>query len=494
MTPDRRPLVLAFLMTTMTLGSVEGTIVATAMPSVVASLGGFELYAWVFGAYLLTQAVATPIVGRLADSYGRKPLLLASIAAFMIASVACGFAQSMPQLIALRFVQGFGAGGIFTTVVTLAGDLYTVRERGRVQAYMASVWGVSAIVGPLLGGLIVANFDWAWVFWFSAPFGVAALIGLSRYLVENVDRRSQRPMDWWGAGLLMVTMTGLMLMLNQGADLGRDLLIMLAAVTLGAAAVLARRMLASDDSIMPLGLWRDRLVLLANLSSLTAGMLMIGLITYVPPYVQGVMGYAPLIAGFALSTMSLGWPIASSVAGRLLIPLGPAKAARIGGLASFVGGAMFLFARPALGPWWVAAAAFAVGVGLGFINTTAIVSIQTVVSWERRATATAANMLMRLLGNSLGAAMLGGVLNASLLRSSERAGPASGSELAAIERLLAPQGVDATPLEATVGAGVLEQLRSTLAAGMHEVFVGAFLAGLLLFVLTLLWPSERRLE
>src|SRR5690606_32484426 len=159
----RRPLILAFLMTTMALGSIEGTIVATAMPSIVSALGGFELYSWVFSAFLLTQAVFTPITGSLADALGRKPVLLASIALFLLASIACGFAGTMQQLIAFRFVQGIGAAGINTMVVTLAGDLYTVRERGRVQAYLASVWGVSSVLGPLVGGLIVANVDWAWV-------------------------------------------------------------------------------------------------------------------------------------------------------------------------------------------------------------------------------------------------------------------------------------------------------------------------------------------
>src|SRR5690606_7234357 len=156
-----RPVVLAFLMTTMALGSIEGTIVATAMPSIVSSLGGLELFSWEFSAYLLTQAAFTPICGSLADTLGRKPVLLVSISVFLLASLACGFADSMPLLIAFRFLQGIGAAGINTMVVTLAGDLYTVRERGRVQAYLASVWGVSSVLGPLIGGIMVAYVDWS---------------------------------------------------------------------------------------------------------------------------------------------------------------------------------------------------------------------------------------------------------------------------------------------------------------------------------------------
>ncbi|HET8984868.1 MAG TPA: MFS transporter, partial [Trueperaceae bacterium] len=350
----RRPIVLAFLMTTMALGSIEGTIVATAMPSIVSTLGGFELFSWVFSAYLLAQAVFTPICGSLADTLGRKPVLLTSISVFLVASLACGFADSMPVLIAFRFLQGVGAAGIGTMVITLAGDLYTVRERGRIQAYLASVWGVSSVLGPLIGGIVVANVDWAWVFWFNVPFGLAALFGLSRFLHERVEQRS-RQLDVQGAVMLFIAMAGLMVLLNQGGSLSQPLRVALGVFTAVVALWLVRRLLTVAGAILPLDLWRDRLIMLANLSAFVAGIVMIGVISYAPAYVQGVMGFAPIIAGFALSTMSFGWPLASSAAGRLLIPLGPANVARMGGLAVVIGGILYLLLRPALGPWWVAA-------------------------------------------------------------------------------------------------------------------------------------------
>src|SRR5690606_2162674 len=200
---------------------------------------------------------------------------------------------------------------------------------------------------------------------------------------------------------------------------------------------LVRRLVTVAGAILPLDLWRDRLILLANLSAFVAGIVMIGVISYAPAYVQGVMGYAPIIAGFALSTMSLGWPLASSTAGRLLIPVGPANVARMGGLAVVVGGTLYLFLRPELGPWWVAASSFAVGVGIGAINTASIVSIQSSVTWQRRATATAGNMLMRLLGNSAGAALLGGILNAALRSRIAAAG--ADVSIADIERIMSPE-------------------------------------------------------
>jgi len=484
--------VLAFLMTTMALGSIEGTIVATAMPSIVSTLGGFELFSWVFSAYLLTQAVFTPISGSLADTLGRKPVLLVSITVFLFASLACGFADSMPLLIAFRFLQGIGAAGINTMVVTLAGDLYTVRERGRVQAYLASVWGVSSVLGPLIGGVLVANVHWSWVFWFNVPFGIAALFGLSRFLHERIEKRERR-LDLQGAAMLFVTMAGLMVLLNQGGSLIQPLRVGLGALTAAVAVWLVRRLVTVAGAILPLDLWRDRLILLANLSAFVAGIVMIGVISYAPAYVQGVMGYAPIIAGFALSTMSLGWPLASSTAGRLLIPVGPANVARMGGLAVVVGGTLYLFLRPELGPWWVAASSFAVGVGIGAINTASIVSIQSSVTWQRRATATAGNMLMRLLGNSAGAALLGGILNAALRSRIAAAG--ADVSIADIERIMSPEAAAGIPGVAGDGLDATrELLQQLLAGGLHDAFLVVFLATALLLGLTLAWPRGRRLE
>lgn len=487
----RRGLVLAFLMTTMALGSIEGTIVATAMPSIVASLGGFELYSWVFASYLLTQAVFTPIAGGVADKIGRKPVLLVSIALFLVVSIACGFAATMTQLVAFRFVQGVGAAGISTMVVTLAGDLYTVRERGRIQAYLASVWGVSSILGPLAGGLIVANVDWAWVFWFNVPFGVVAMLGLSRYLKEKVSHTGAR-VDVVGSGLLLVGISGLMVLLNMGPRLGQGTRAALAAFVVAVLVVLGRHLWRRQGGILPVDLWRDSLVLLANVSAFVAGIVMIGIITYAPPYVQGVMGHSPLVAGFALTTMSLGWPLASSICGRLLIPLGPANTARIGGAAAAVGGVLYLFLRPEHGPWWVAGASFAIGFALGFTNTSSIVSIQSTVRWERRASATAANLLMRLLGNSVGAALLGGVLNSSIVAGIDRAGAGDVLSLGTVERLLNPAG--APPTEAPLPEASMGLIRQLLAGGIEHVFLVTFIAATALFVLSLLWPRSRRLE
>ncbi|MFA5551510.1 MAG: MDR family MFS transporter [Trueperaceae bacterium] len=484
---DRR-YVLAFLMITAALAAVEGTIVATAMPSIVASLGGFEYYSWVFAAYLLSQAVSTPIFGRLADIHGRKPVLLIGITAFLAASVACGFATSMPMLVFFRLLQGLGAGSTMTIVSTLAGDLYEVHERGRVQAYLSSVWGVSAVLGPLLGGALVEHANWSWIFWFNVPIGVIAIAGLRAFLHEEPVRRTAQ-LDLVSAGLLFVAIGAMMLLFTQGPVWGWPSSLALASLSAVAGWRFFTRQLRVSEPLISSETWNDRLLLLANVVTLGAGMLMIGLVTYSPTYVQGVMGYSPTIAGLTLTAMSFGWTLASAAAGRLVVPLGPALTGRLGGVFAFVGGLMYLLLTPERGPLWVAASSAVVGLGLGFLMTTTVVTIQTLVSWQRRGTATATNLLMRILGNSVGAALLGGVLNVALKRqvasmpgvgdsAAERA-----TALAQIERLLTPG------YEGTVDPG----LNALLASGLHVAYIGVFSIGVVVLVLSFMLPRSRRL-
>ncbi|MFO7546598.1 MAG: MDR family MFS transporter [Trueperaceae bacterium] len=515
----RRAFVLACLVLAMGLAAVEGTIVATAMPSIVAGLGGFEYYAWVFSAFLLAQAVSTPIFGRVADVYGRKPVLIWGLVAFLAASIACGFATSMPLLVAFRLFQGLGAGAIYPMVSTLAGDLYDVHERGRVQGYLASVWGISAVVGPVIGGALIAGPGWPWIFWFSVPLGIVAIFGLRAYLHESTDTR-ERSIDLTGAALFFVALSVGMLVLTQGPSWGLATSAVLVAVAVAFALAFSRRQRVAPEPLIGFDLWRDPLILVANVATFAAGLLMIGLVTYSPTYVQGVMGYSPTVAGLTLTAMSLGWPLASTLAGRLLVPWGPAWTARVGGAAALVGGVFYLLLAPERGPWWVAAGSFFVGAGMGFINTTMIVTIQTIVPWERRGVGTATNMLMRILGNAVGAAMLGGILNVALVRGVRSLDAAAGGVSAAagtepadvstalrrIEQLMtrgevgagvdgaAAVGAAAPGMGSTLGASALDtELLPVLVAGLHTVYVAVFIAAVLVFVLTWSLPRGRRL-
>lgn len=463
-----RPLVLGAMVLAMFLAAIEGTIVATAMPSIAAKLGGFSLYGWVFSAYLLMQAVTTPIFGKLADLYGRKPVFMAGISIFMAGSVLCGFVDSMGMLVAFRLLQGVGAGAVLPISATLAGDLYSLEERGRVQGYLASVWGVSSIVGPLAGGLIVQGADWRWIFWLNVPFGLLAILLIARFLHEQVEHR-ERSIDFAGAALLLAGLSALMLALTQGESWGAGPAGALVAVAAVALPLFLRQQRRAPDPMMHLELWGNRIIRTGNVAIFLAGIGMIGVISYLPAYVQGVLGYSALVAGFTLSSMSIGWPISSVAAGRLFRRLGVRALVRAGGLAA-TAGTLLIALLAGRGPLAAGVGAFVLGVGLGLLNTTFIVAIQSSVPWAQRGVATASNMLMRNLGNAVGAALLGGLLNFRLTRSLEQEGLAGRVSLDSVRELVGGSGHGGR-----LDAGVLALLRDGFSEGLHLVFWAVFL-------------------
>jgi EmrB/QacA subfamily drug resistance transporter len=481
-----RPLVLSGMVLAMILAAIEGTIVATAMPSIAAKLGGFALYSWVFSSYLLMQAVMTPVFGKLSDLYGRKPVLMAGVVVFLVGSALCGLATSMTALIAFRFLQGAGAGAVLPTTATLAGDLYSLEERGRVQGYLASVWGIASIIGPLLGGIIVQSADWHWIFWLNIPFGVVALVLLGRYLHENVEHR-ERQIDFAGAALLLVGLSTLMLALTQGGAWGARVAWPLVGASAVALTMFLRRQRSAPDPMMHLELWSNRVIRLGNVAILLAGVAMIGLITFLPTYVQGVLGRSALVAGFALSAMSVGWPIASVSAGRLFVRLGVKRIVRAGGIAVTTGALVIALLAP-LGPLVVGVGSFVIGAGFGLLNTTFIVAIQTSVDWAQRGVATASNMLMRNLGNAVGAALFGGVLNLSMTRYLRRRDLADRVSLDSVRELVG---------EGAPGIGGLDPataalLRDGLTGSLHLVFWGIVICALTILAISWRVPDLER--
>lgn len=458
----RRPLVLAALLLAMVIAAIEGTIVATAMPSIAAQLGDFSLYTWVFSAYLLTQAATIPMFGKLADLYGRKPVLIFGIVVFIIGSVLCGFAASMPWLIAFRFLQGAGAGALQPTTMTLAADLYPLRERAKVQVYFSAVWGCASVVGPLAGGLIVQYGNWPWVFWLTVPVAPIAIFLVSRYLHESVEKRD-RSIDYVGAALFFLGLSALMLALTQGGNWSVGALagiLAVAALLLGLFVLQEGR---APEPMMHLELWRDPLIARANGATLTAGITLIGLIAFLPTYVQAVLGGSALLAGFTLSAMTLGWPLAAFFSARLLVVHGNQFTGRIGAV-SMAGGALIMALIGGRAAPAAALGAFFVGAGMGFLNNTFVVSIQASVGWERRGIATASNVLMRILGTALGAAFLGGLLNLTLQRYIAERGLEDEISPDRVRELLAGAGHTGLPAEA------LAVLHEGLARGLSWVF------------------------
>ncbi len=455
--------------------AVEATIVSTAMPQIVGQLGGLTLYSWVFSSYLLTQTATTVVFGKLADLYGRKPVLLAGIAVFLTGSILCGLATSMPMLIVYRLIQGVGGGAIQPVALTVVGDLYSVQERGKIQGYLASVWGISSVLGPLAGGLIIQNISWSWVFWVNVPIGLLAAAGFSMFLREGA-RQGKRQVDVVGAMLFTLAVAALMMALTEMGTAGRAVIalwLLLCAVSFGLFLWQERR---APDPMLTLGLWSRRPIAITNLTTLLSGMTMIGLTTFVPMYVQGVLNQSALVAGFALTMMVLGWPIGSTVAARSFGRFG-LRAVLLGGSVLLpLGGLAFVMLRPGISPIVAGAGSAVVGLGMGLLSTAAIVLIQDSVGWAERGAATASNIFSRNLGSTLGAAALGAVLNISLAR---KTGEAVSSEQ--MRRLLDGAG------------GVLGDaaLRGVLSDAIHLAFWAVLVVALLTLLAATFVPDVK---
>jgi EmrB/QacA subfamily drug resistance transporter len=410
----RRPLVLASVMAAMFMIAIEATIVSTAMPQIAGQLGDLHLYAWVFSAFLLTQTATTVVFGKLADLYGRKPVLFVGIAVFLVGSVLCGAAWSMTSLILFRLIQGVGAGAIQPVSLTVVGDLYSVEERGRIQGWLASVWGISSVLGPLAGGLIVQHLSWAWIFWINVPVGLAAAVGFALFLRESVVP-ARHSVDAAGAALFAVAVAALMVALTEAGTAGGGALALAAAGACAASlALFAAQERRARDPMLALALWSRRPIATANAATLLSGMAIIGLTTFLPMYVQGVLNRSALVAGFALTMMVLGWPVGATLAARNFARFGLRATLLFGAFLLPLGAVAFVVLAPGDSPVVAGVGSIVMGLGMGFLSTSAIVIIQDSVGWAERGSATASNIFARNLGSTLGAAVLGSILNLSL--------------------------------------------------------------------------------
>jgi len=470
-----RGLVLAATMMAIVLTATEGSIVATAMPTIVADLGGFHLFSWAFAAFLLTQAVSIPIYGRLADLYGRKPVFFAGTSLFLAASLLCGLAWEIKSFIIFRALQGVGAGAIQPIATTIVGDIYTPAERARVQGYLSGVFGIAAIFGPPLGAFLVDRVGWPFIFWINLPIGAASFAMLSRFLPERRQTRRHR-IDYAGSALLSLGAGALMLVLIEAQSLGRATIIVLTAVGALALIALAANEKRAAEPLFPASLWRNRVMALGNLGGFTTGALIMAVSGYLPTYVQGAMGGSVLAAGLVLGASSISWALASFAAGRLMVRTSYRLVAVIGGLSLVTGSLLLATLDPGRGFSWAATGSFVIGIGMGFCNTAFVVSIQASVGWSERGVATSSYMFMRIVGQSVGAAVFGAVLNFGLSRHAPQAGDL-------INRLLDPG------LRHSLGSAELVQLSDAIASSLHLVYILAGLAALITLALACALPA-----
>src|SRR6185503_16630937 len=378
MSRNRIILVTAGIMLSLFLASMESTVVATAMPTIVGQLGGLEHYSWVFSAFMLASTTTVPLYGKLSDIYGRRNLYVFAMVLFLIGSVLCGWANSMTQLIFARALQGIGAGGIMPLAFILIGEMFTLEQRARMQGLFSGVWGVSSVIGPLLGGFLVDQLSWRWIFYINVLPGLLAA-ALVAFGWRDLARSRQRPaIDYAGAVLLTVSVVMLLIgLMETGAF---SWILIAGAVVLFILLLWVERRAA--DPILPLPLFRDGLFSTATAHGILTGWALFGSISFIPLFVQAVLGTSATQAGITITPMLLGWVTASIIGTRLLLTTGYRKLGLIG-TATFTVGA-FLMSRAGLNSSQISLMSFVtlMGIGMGLSIPAFLIAVQTSV--ERR--------------------------------------------------------------------------------------------------------------
>lgn len=481
--PPRRGPVVAALMLGMALAALDGTVVSTAVPQIVGELGGFSVFSWLFSGYLLAVTVTLPVYGKLSDTFGRKPVLVCGILLFLLGSLLCAAAWNMAALIAFRVVQGLGGGALQGTVQTIAADLYPLKERPRIQARLSTVWALSAVAGPAIGGLLASYADWRWIFLINLPVGAVALWLVVRHLREPARTRpAARPrIDWPGALAVFAAGTLLLTALVQGGIawpwLSAPSLGLLggAAVLVAVVVVIERR---ATEPVIPGWVWRRRTIAAVNLALGALGLLMVAPTVFLPTYAQSVLGLGPIAAGFVLSVMTLSWPVSAALSNRLYTRIGFRQTAIIGiSLAGLVLAVFPLLPYPGA-PWQPALLMLLLGGALGLFQLPLIVGVQSTVGWAERGTTTASVLFCRQVGQSIGAALFGAVANGVL---AARLG--SAGDLDRVSHALADP--------ASMTAAAADHLRRAVDAAVDYVYVGAAAAAAL-SLLVLLFVAPRR--
>lgn len=489
MSPGRRWAVTAGVMTGMFLAALEATVVGTAMPTVIAALGGLNHYSWVFSAYLITSTVTVPVWGKLSDLYGRRLFYQLGIAIFLIGSMLSGLSTSMTQLIAFRAVQGLGAGALVPLGMTIIGDIYTIRERARMQALFSGVWGLSSVIGPVVGGFITDQLSWRWVFYINLPVGLAAALIMGLALKEP-KRTERAAVDYAGAGLLMAAITMLMLALVEGGGSVGALLSARNVSLIAGAAVLGLLFWwvegRAAEPIIPFGLLRNRVVAVSVAAGFMAGVAMFGAISFVPLFAQGALGATATEAGSLLTPLMLSWVGMSVVGGRLLLRVGYRPTTIVGFVLLTLGFVLLSLFQRDTARVWLYFDLVLIGAGLGLTMLTLLIAVQQSVARTQLGVATSLNQFSRSIGGAVGVAVMGAVLTAGLathLSALARASNGALTQERAAELAANPNALIEPQARAALPPATLDALQGAMASSIHNVFwAGTVMAAVALLI------------
>jgi len=472
-------IITAGVMLSLFLASMEGTVVATAMPSIVAQLGGLSIYSWVFSIYMLASTTTVPIYGKLSDVFGRKKVYLISMSLFLVGSILCGFANSMQQLIFFRAIQGLGAGGVLPLALIIIGEIYSVEERARMQGYFSGVWGVSSIIGPLIGGFLVDQISWHWVFFINLIPGIIA-VSLVLIAWNNQPKFIRRDvkLDFIGAILLTLSALSLLLGLNQ-LETPIGVWSLSAAILLFIGLLMVEKRV--EDPILPLHMFRDRLFSIAILHGMLSGWAMFGSISYVPLFVQAVLGTSATVAGISLTPMSLIWTVASILGSWMLLKISFRSVAVIGTVFLVIGCYFLTTINMGTSQILVMIYTSLMGIGMGLTIPVFLISIQTFAAKRDLGVATSTIQFSRSIGGTLGVSVLGVVLSSRLSTLLLQAGRD-------------PSGISLNSLINPIpgsAASIDLPLRQALGTSMANMFLVSFIAAVLSLIVVFFTPKGK---
>jgi EmrB/QacA subfamily drug resistance transporter len=478
--PNEQPrvrLIFVALLLVLLLAALDQTIVSTALPTIVGDLGGIAHLSWVVTAYLLASTITGPLYGKLGDLYGRKRILQTAIVIFLIGSALCGLAQSMAQLIAFRALQGLGAGGLMVVTLAVVGDIIPPRERGRYQGYFGAVFGLSTVIGPLLGGFFVDNLSWRWIFYVNLPVGGVALsVIATAFHTREVHKR--HAMDYLGAALLAGALAAIVLFTSLGGTTwawSSPEVIALIALSVVLVPAFLRVESRAEEPILPLSLFRNHTFSLTSAIGFIVGFALFGAVTYLPLYLQVTKGSSPTVSGLQLTPLMAGVLVTSIASGQLISRLGRYRMFPIAGTALMVV-AMFLLARlHADTSTWVAAVyALVLGLGLGMVMQVLVLAVQNSVDRTVMGVATSGSTLFRQVGGSIGVALFGTIFASRVHVELAQRLPRG----ARISKTINPAGIKHLPARSH------EAFAHAFAAALHPVFLTAAAFSLAAFALT----------
>jgi MFS family permease len=476
--PSRRRAVTFALALISATAALEATVVSTAMPTIVGDLQGLSLYSWVFSIFLLTSTVTMPLYGRLADIYGRRRILLLATSLFLIGAVVCAMAQSMPQLIVARGLQGLGAGGLLPVAIAVVADLYSLRERAHIQGLFSSIWGTASLIGPLLGAFLTLSFGWRSIFLVVVPLG---LISLALEATQMRESRASRPdpFDWLGGATLTVGVTALLLATLHEAGGGGHVRLRLLLLGVGVALLIAfaRQQARRKHPLVPLTLLIHRDTASPYLAGALVGTTIFGVDTFVPLFVQGARGGTAAAAGAVVTPIMFFWAASASLGTRALVRYGFRATAIVGTILIAVGcGALLAAARVEAGVAWISAACALIGMGLGPLATSQMLAVQHAAPETERGVASSLVPFFRALGGALGVGALGGLLSAGLNRHLGTAADAAGRLIAGHEGTL-PPGVTPLAVRHAIAGSLLPVFGVLLVLALVNVIVASRFPG-----------------